>query len=127
MIDNLIRATTVFPPTLAASPFQEQDASLPCFAFDERVQQNMHRDESIRLFTALDKPDCDFIPTLLLSMFRDAPSTSQSREQSGKLPPALDKKALSEKDVRGVGDVCWVSDPSVGPLMSVLCQAPETL
>lgn len=40
MIDNLIRATTVFPPTLVASPFQERDASLPCFAFDERVQQN---------------------------------------------------------------------------------------
>ena len=67
MIDNLIGATTVFPPTLAASPFQEQDASLPCFAFDERVQQNTQRDESIRLFTALDKPDYDFIPTLLLS------------------------------------------------------------
>lgn len=67
MIDNLIRATTVFPPTLSASPFQEQDASVPCFAFDEQVQQNVQRDESIRLFTVLDKPDYDFIPTLLLS------------------------------------------------------------
>jgi len=56
MIDNLIGATTAFPPTLAASPFQKRDASLPCFAFDERVQQNTQRDESIKflqLWTSL--------------------------------------------------------------------------
>lgn len=138
MIDNPIGATAALPPTLAARPFQEQDASALCSVFDKQVQHDTQQDTSVRLFTALDRPGCCFNPTPeQLSMFGDAPSAPLSQELSCKLPPTADAQGLLAlmQDCKILALLGWrqetrpvscVSDADLGPLASMLSQVPET-
>lgn len=132
MIDNPIEATAALPPTLAARPFQEGDASALCSVFDKQVQHDTQQDTSIRLFTALDRPGCCFNPTPeQLSLFGDAPSTPLSQELSRKLPPTVDAQGLLAliQDCKILALLEWkqeicpvssVSDADLGPLPSVV-------
>lgn len=134
MIDNPIRATTVSTHTLCQSLSRARClCAVLCFwwaSTAKRAARWVHQ-----AFHSFGQAWLWLYPNFAsewLSMFRDAPSTSQSQEFFGKLPPALGaqggyqpgykrlRKSWHTRDGKGAGDASFVLGGWCKPLVSYI-------
>lgn len=108
MIDELIRATTVFPPTLLPVPFKRETV-LPCSALMSEYSKTLSRMNPSGFYSfgqAWLRLYLNFASEQL-SMVRDVLSAPQNQEFPGKMPPILAAQGGYQPVLKRLKSLAW--------------------